>query len=74
MEQGLLLAGFVPLGTDQANHLKICVAWWDPNNKIDWTIGCGWEMRENKDLLDLLPSAMKDENLERAKAWEGVLE
>jgi NodT family efflux transporter outer membrane factor (OMF) lipoprotein len=36
-------------------------------------LGGGWEIREDKDPVDLLPSSMKDEMLERTKAWEGVL-
>jgi len=36
-------------------------------------LGGGWEIREGKDPVDLLPSSMKDEMLERTKAWEGVL-
>jgi NodT family efflux transporter outer membrane factor (OMF) lipoprotein len=37
-------------------------------------LGGGWEIREDKDPVDLLPSAMKDEMRERTKAWEGVLQ
>jgi outer membrane protein TolC len=36
-------------------------------------LGGGWEIREDKDPVDLLPSSMKNEMLERTKAWEGVL-
>lgn len=36
-------------------------------------LGGGWEIRENRDPVDLLPSAMKEEMLERTKDWEGVL-
>jgi hypothetical protein len=38
------------------------------------TLGGGWEIRENKDPVDLLPSAVKDQMLERTKDWQGVLE
>jgi NodT family efflux transporter outer membrane factor (OMF) lipoprotein len=37
-------------------------------------LGGGWEIREDKDPVDLLPSRMKEEMLERTKAWEGVLD
>ena len=37
------------------------------------TVGGGWEIRENKDPVDILPSEMKDEMRQRTKAWEGVL-
>ena len=36
-------------------------------------LGGGWEIRANKDPVDLLPPAMKEEMRERTKAWEGVL-
>jgi NodT family efflux transporter outer membrane factor (OMF) lipoprotein len=36
-------------------------------------LGGGWEIRENKDPVDLLPPEMKEEMRERNKAWEGVL-
>ena len=38
------------------------------------SLGGGWEIRENKDPVDLLPAAMKDEMRERTRAWEGVLQ
>ena len=36
-------------------------------------LGGGWEIREERDPVDFLPSAMKEEMLQRTKAWEGVL-
>ena len=36
-------------------------------------LGGGWEVRDNRDPVDLLPAAMKDEMRERTEAWEGVL-
>lgn len=36
-------------------------------------LGGGWEIRENRDPVDLLPSSMKEEMRERTKTWEGVL-
>ena len=36
-------------------------------------LGGGWEIRENKDPVDLLPAAMKEEMRERTKVWDGVL-
>ena len=36
-------------------------------------LGGGWEIREDRDPVDLLPATMKDEMLERTRAWEGVL-
>ena len=38
------------------------------------SLGGGWEIRDNKDPVDFLPAAMKDEMRERTKAWEGVLQ
>jgi NodT family efflux transporter outer membrane factor (OMF) lipoprotein len=37
------------------------------------SLGGGWEIRENKDPVDFLPAAMKEQMRERTKAWEGVL-
>ena len=37
-------------------------------------LGGGWEIRENRDPVDLLPAAMKDEMRERTKTWKGALE
>ena len=37
-------------------------------------LGGGWEIRENKDPVGLLPSAVRDEMRERTGAWRGVLE
>ena len=34
----------------------------------------GWEIRDNRDPVDLLPAAMKDEMRERTRTWKGVLE
>ena len=36
-------------------------------------LGGGWEVRGDKDPVDLLPSGMKVQMLERTKAWKGVL-
>jgi len=36
-------------------------------------LGGGWQIRDNRDPVDLLPEDMKDEMIERTKAWEGVL-
>ena len=45
-----------------------------PTPFVPSAFGGGWEQREDKDPVDLLPSAMKDEMRERTKAWEGVLQ
>jgi outer membrane protein TolC len=37
------------------------------------SLGGGWEIRENKDPVNFLPSAMKDQMQERTKDWKGVL-
>ncbi len=37
-------------------------------------LGGGWEIRENQDPVDFLPPKMKQEMLERTRAWKGVLE
>jgi len=37
-------------------------------------LGGGWEIRDNRDPVDLLPNAMKDEMRDRTKAWRGVLQ
>jgi hypothetical protein len=37
-------------------------------------LGGGWEIRENRDPVDLLPAAMKEEMRERTRAWKGVLQ
>ncbi len=36
-------------------------------------LGGGWEIRDNRDPVDLLPAATKDEMRERTRAWDGVL-
>ncbi len=36
-------------------------------------LGGGWEIRNNRDPVDLLPATMKDEMRERTTDWEGVL-
>ncbi|MEN8686635.1 MAG: efflux transporter outer membrane subunit [Desulfuromonadales bacterium] len=36
-------------------------------------LGGGWEIREDRDPVDLLPASMKDEMRERTGAWDGVL-
>lgn len=37
-------------------------------------LGGGWQIRDNKDPVDFLPEAMKQQMRERTGAWEGVLE
>jgi len=37
-------------------------------------LGGGWEIRDKRDPVELLPTDMKDEMRERTKAWQGVLE
>ena len=37
-------------------------------------LGGGWEIRDNRDPVELLPAAMKEEMRERTGAWEGVLQ
>ena len=37
-------------------------------------LGGGWEIREDRDPVDFLPAAMKDEMRERTRAWKGVLQ
>jgi len=37
-------------------------------------LGGGWEIRDNRDPVDLLPAAMKEEMRERTRAWKGVLQ
>jgi NodT family efflux transporter outer membrane factor (OMF) lipoprotein len=36
-------------------------------------LGGGWEVRENRDPVDLLPAGMKAQMRERTEAWQGVL-
>lgn len=36
-------------------------------------LGGGWQIRDNRDPVDLLPEDMKEEMILRTKAWEGVL-
>jgi NodT family efflux transporter outer membrane factor (OMF) lipoprotein len=38
------------------------------------SLGGGWEVRDNRDPVEMLPAGMKDEMRERTKAWKGVLE
>ena len=38
------------------------------------SLGGGWEIRDNRDPVDLLPAATKDEMRERTGAWKRVLE
>jgi NodT family efflux transporter outer membrane factor (OMF) lipoprotein len=38
------------------------------------SLGGGWEIREDRDPVDFLPSAMKEEMEERTRAWKGVLQ
>ncbi|MFZ9032978.1 MAG: efflux transporter outer membrane subunit [Anaerohalosphaeraceae bacterium] len=37
------------------------------------TLGGGWQIRNNTDPVDLLPSGVKERMLERTKDWQGVL-
>ncbi len=37
-------------------------------------LGGGWQVRDNRDPVDLLPASMKERMIERTGAWEGVLE
>jgi len=37
-------------------------------------LGGGWQVRDNKDPVELLPADMKDEMRERTGAWKRVLE
>ena len=36
-------------------------------------LGGGWEIRDNRDPVELLPDDMKEEMRQRTRAWEGVL-
>jgi NodT family efflux transporter outer membrane factor (OMF) lipoprotein len=36
-------------------------------------LGGGWEIRDGRDPVDLLPDSMKDEMRDRTDAWDGVL-
>jgi NodT family efflux transporter outer membrane factor (OMF) lipoprotein len=38
------------------------------------SLGGGWQIRDNRDPVDLLPASMKERMIERTGAWEGVLE
>jgi len=38
------------------------------------SLGGGWQIRDNRDPVDLLPAATKDEMRERTGAWKGVLQ
>jgi outer membrane protein TolC len=38
------------------------------------SLGGGWEIRDNRDPVELLPAKMKDEMRERTRTWKGVLE
>lgn len=37
-------------------------------------LGGGWQIREDRDPVDLLPATMKEEMRERTEAWDGVLD
>jgi outer membrane protein TolC len=37
-------------------------------------LGGGWQIRDNRDPVDLLPAATKEVMKQRTEAWEGVLE
>ena len=36
-------------------------------------LGGGWEIRDNRDPVELLPEEMKEEMIQRTRAWDGVL-
>jgi hypothetical protein len=36
-------------------------------------LGGGWQLRDDRDPVDLLPLDMKEEMTHRTKAWDGVL-
>jgi NodT family efflux transporter outer membrane factor (OMF) lipoprotein len=36
-------------------------------------LGGGWQIRDDRDPVDLLPEEMKEEMIQRTKAWKGVL-
>jgi NodT family efflux transporter outer membrane factor (OMF) lipoprotein len=36
-------------------------------------LGGGWQIRDDRDPVDLLPADMKEEMIQRTKAWDGVL-
>ncbi len=38
------------------------------------SLGGGWQIRENRDPVELLPDAMKGDMRKRTKAWDGVLQ
>lgn len=38
------------------------------------SLGGGWQIRNNRDPVDLLPEAMKEQMRERTGAWDGVLQ
>ena len=38
------------------------------------SLGGGWQIRDNRDPVDLLPTATKDSMLQRTGAWKGVLQ
>jgi outer membrane protein TolC len=42
--------------------------------KVYKALGGGWEIRDNRDPVDLLPEDMKEEMRERTGAWKGVLQ
>jgi len=37
-------------------------------------LGGGWEIRNSRDPVELLPATMKEQMKERTGAWEGILE
>jgi hypothetical protein len=37
-------------------------------------LGVGWQVRDGRDPVDLLPAAMKEQMIKRTDAWEGVLQ
>jgi hypothetical protein len=38
------------------------------------TLGGGWEIRQSRDPVDLLPTEVKDQMQERTREWQGVLQ
>lgn len=38
------------------------------------TLGGGWQIRDNRDPVEFLPSDMREEMLQRTKTWKGVLD
>lgn len=65
------------LGADAQQRDLLATAQGDVTSnlvRVYTELGGGWEIRENRDPVDLLPDATKDEMRERTGAWRGVLE